>query len=338
VDVIDGISGGFDSFGGWLSSGGDTLCAGPLGFAACATTAIPTIAIALAFVAAFLQSEWLAAGYSLLQFFGLRRKANVWGVVYDARTKRPIPLAKLELFSTASHRLLETRYADRDGRYGFLTSPASLHEEELHVQMKVSKPGFVFPSASTITGTDFVVYDNIYRGGEIVMRGDAVLSYNIPLDSIREHRLSLLGFGQSLISPIGEKLLALGFYLGLVTVPLNLWLAPSAKNLGIAIVFIGVNALRSFVLLRPHGITTDAQTGKRMPFALVVLNDLQGSRQGFAVSDEHGRFILSGEQGKDYEILASTPANVIPQRSIRMKVRGIRRMSTRAWITNNLRI
>jgi len=92
------------------------------------------------------------------------------------------------------------------------------------------------------------------------------------------------------------------------------------------------------VLYRPYGMTVDALTGRTMPFALVVLNDLEGSRQGFAVSDEHGRFILSGEADKDYEIVAYTPANVLPQRSIHRRVRGLKRLSTRAWITEKLTI
>jgi hypothetical protein len=334
---VDQLTRGLESFGAWLSSGNESLCGGPLGIASCATTAVPALALLAALLAALMQNEVAAAGFSMLQFLGLRRKPKVWGVVYDSRTKHPIALAKLELFD-AAQRLLETRYADRDGRYGFLMSPATLHEQELRVQLRVSKPGFVFPSASTVLGTDYVVYDNLYHGGEIVMRGESLLNYNIPMDPIAGHRLSLMEFGQGLINPLGEKLLALGFYLGLVTVPLNWWFNPSTKNLVIAIIFIVANAIRSFALHRPHGITTDAQTGKRMSFALVVLNDLQGMRQGFAVSDEHGRFILSGEQNKDYEIIAYTPANVVPQRSVRIRVRGIRRMSTRAWITNNLRI
>jgi hypothetical protein len=268
---------------------------------------------------------------------GVRRRAKVWGVVYDSRTKRTIPLAKLELLD-ASNRVLETRYADRDGRYGFLMSPASLHEEEVRVQVRVTKPGFTFPSRLSTMGTDYIVYDNLYRGGMIVMRANTLLSYNIPMDATAHARLSWSGFGQGLVGTLGDKLLSLGFYVGLVTVPLNWWLMPTTKNLVIGIVFFSVNAIRMFIIHRPYGVTRNALTGKPMPYALVILNDLQGNRQGFAVSDEYGRFILSGEQNKDYEIIAYTPSEIVPQRSIRLRVRGVRRISTRAWITNKLRI
>jgi hypothetical protein len=56
------------------------------------------------------------------------------------------------------------------------------------------------------------------------------------------------------------------------------------------------------------------------------------------VSDEHGRFIISGEADKDYEVIAYTPANVLPQRMIQKRVRGLKRLSTQAWITENLKI
>jgi hypothetical protein len=296
-----------------------------------------SIVVVFAFAAALIQSEWMAAAFSLLQIIGVRRKAKVWGVVYDSDTKRPIPMAKLELFD-ASNRLLETRYGDRDGRYGFLTSPTSLNEQELIVHMKVSKPGFTFPSIIATSGTDYIVYENPYHGETIVLRGNALLNYNIPMDPTGRRRLSWSGFGQGLVGNLGERLLSLGFYVGLVAVPLNWWFFPTTKNLVIGIIFVVANAIRMLALYRPYGMTRDALTGRPMPFALVVLNDLQGNRQGFAVSDEHGRFILSGKADLDYEVVAYSPANITPQRTITRRVRGLKRFSTQAWITENLKI
>lgn len=334
LGIVDRIADAMDRFSSVVFG---RLCEGPLGLVACGTTAMSSIVVLIAFGAALLQSEVVAAVLSLLQIVGVRKRTKVWGVVYDSHTKQPIPLVKLELMD-AANRVLETRYADRDGRYGFLTSPASLHEEELKVHIRASKPGFTFPSSITTAGTDYIVYENLYRGGTIILRGNSILNHNIPMDPTVRGRISWSGFGQGLVGAVGDKLLSLGFFIGLVAVPLNWWFAPSTKNLVIGIVFVLANAIRMLALYRPYGVTRDALTGKRMSYALVILNDLNGNRQGFAVSDEHGRFILSGEADKDYEIIAYTPANITPQRSITRRVRGLKRLSTRAWITENLTI
>jgi hypothetical protein len=213
-----------------------------------------------------------------------------------------------------------------------------LHAPELRVRIRVQKSGYAFPSSHASVGTDIVVYDNIYRGDELVLQGDALVNYNIPLDPVVAGRVAVRRIGWSLLGSIGNRLLSFGFYIGLVAVPLNLYFLPNATNIAIFTVFFLVNAIQLFVLHRPYGVTLDALTGRRMSFALITLNDLQGNRVNFSVSDEQGRFILSGEQGKDYEILAYTPANTIPQRSIRLRVRGLKRLATRAWITARLRI
>lgn len=326
-DVLDGM-------GNYLFG---SLCDGPLGVTACGVTLLSSMSILLAFLAALLQSGWIATGFSLFQIIGLRRKTRVWGVVYDSHSKHPIPLAKLELFDS-SNRLLETRYADRDGRYGFLTSPASLQVNELHVHVKAVKSGFIFPSGFISAGTDYIVYEHVYRGGDIVLESTTLLNYNIPMDPSTSQGWSWSGFGRGLLGALGEHLLSAGFFIGLVAVPLNWWYAPSTKNLVIGILFFVANGIRMFVMHRPYGVTVDAMTGRLMPFSLVILNDLAGNRQGFAVSDERGRFILSGKADTDYEIIAYTPANISPQRMVQRRVRGLQRFSTQAWITENLNI
>lgn len=332
-EIVDRITEWVDRFSSTVFG----VCDGPLGTAACGVTALSSLSVLLALLGLLIQSEWIATGYSLLQIIGLRRRAKVWGVVYDSHSKHPIPLVKLELLDEAN-RVLETRYADRDGRYGFLTSPASLQEPVLRVHIRVSKPGFVFPSSMTTTGTDYVVYEHLYRGGVIELRGDALINFNIPMDPTLKTRISWSGLGQGIIGTMGDRILSLGFYAGLVLVPLNWWFAPTAKNFWIGVVFVVANAIRLLALYRPYGVTKDSLTGHTMPFSLVVLNDLEGNRQGFSVSDEYGRFILSGQADKDYEVIAYTPANVVPQRSVIRRVRGIRRFSTQAWITETLSV
>jgi hypothetical protein len=313
---------------------GDVCGGTAIGFTSCAVTVVGSAALLMALLAALMQNELLAIGFSLLQIMGLKRRAKMWGVVYDSKTKHPVPLAKVELLD-ANGRVLETRFTDRDGRYGFLTSPTSLQQNEIVVTMRATKPGYTFPSSLAVLGTDFVVYDHIYRGDVVHLRVDSLLNFNIPIDPQTDARAAWSGMGRGLVGTVGDRILHLGFLVGLVVVPLNYWLVPSSKNLVILILFFGVNAIRLFALYRPYGMTVDALTGKPLPFALVTLNDMAGTRVSFAVSDEFGRYILSGHHGIDYNIIAYTPANIQPQRSITQPLRDIRRLG---WVTKRLSI
>jgi hypothetical protein len=241
---------------------------------------------------------------------------------------------KVELLDE-NNRVLETRFADRDGRYGFLTSPLTMHQAEIRVAIRASKPGYTFPSASLNVATDFIVYDHLYYGGILTLRTDTLLNFNIPMTPVAEGRLKFNGLGLGLVGPLSDRLLNAAFYVGLVLCPLNYYLRPTLEHLIILILFVLVNAYRLFLLYRPYGTTWDAPTGRSLAYALVTLNDLNGTRQGFAVSDEFGRYILSGNAGTSYDLIAYTPANVLPQRSTTTRVP---RLTRRGWATLKIRV
>jgi hypothetical protein len=127
--------------------------------------------------------------------------------------------------------------------------------------------------------------------------------------------------------------LGAAFYAGLIAVPLNFAFMPSQKNLIILLLFFAANAYRIFVVYRPYGVVRDASNGQALPYALVTLNTTDGTRVGFAVSDEYGRYILSGRSDLSYDITAFTPANIQPQRSATKRVPHLTR---RGWATVKL--
>lgn len=329
-DFLDRLSGALTPLG--------TTCQGPLGVASCGATGLGLLAVVVGIISALIQSETAAVAFSMMQAVGLRKRAKVWGTVYDASTKRPIPFARVELIDAASKRVLETRFSDREGRYGFVTSAQSLQQTVLSITIRASKPGYRFPASAALPMTDFIVYDNVYRGETLTLRGDAPVHYNIPLDAFSPGRRSLTDFGRGLIGTWGDRLLSLGFWMGIVLVPLNWYLNQTTRNLVIMILFFLANGIRMLAMHRPYGSTKDAMTGRALPFALIILNDLTGVRAGFTVSDEYGRYILSGERGKDYELQVFTPANVQPQRSRTVRIRGRSRIGRRAWFTITLSV
>jgi uncharacterized repeat protein (TIGR01451 family) len=334
---IGGASDFLDALGEIIFGFLGESCQGALGITACGTTGLAVGAVALALLAAIIQNELAAGVFSLLQFFGIRKKARVWGVVYDSATKRPIPAAKLELIDSFG-RVLEVRYADREGRYGFLTTPASVSQQELRASIRASKPGYRFPAAGGGSGTDYVVYERPYHGGEFTIIGDGIVNYSIPMDPVAPGRVRFSGFGAGLFGAVSQRLLALGFIVGVVAVPLNYYLQPTTRNLVILIVFFAVNLLRMAISYRPYGITIDAVTGKKLPYALVTLLDEQGNRVAFTVSDEHGRYVLSGQRNRQYTVVVYTPANTVPQRTSQEHISKLSHVGRTAWVTRTLRV
>jgi hypothetical protein len=267
----------------------------------------------------------------LLEITGIKRRRRVWGVIYDSKTKQPIPYAKVDL-RDQSNRVLETRYADRYGRYGFLTSPASLHQKSTQVALDPRSPKHTFPSTLVTTDPDFIVYDHIYKGGPLSIQRDVLVNYNIPLDSKANLAKAVSVVGSATGRAIGT-LLNIGFWIGVVTAPLNVLLFPSTSSFTIFGVFLLANTARiSLDLFRPYGMVTDSKTNKPLSYALVTLTKSNGDRAAFTVSDEQGRYFLLADPGS-YTLTFYTPANIQPQRS-----QTIPLTTKKGWVRQKVRV
>jgi hypothetical protein len=308
------------------------VCGGSAAQAAsCSTAAAATTAAVAGIAVTVAQNEVVASSHWLSQVVGLRRKTRVWGSIYDSATKRPVPFAKAVLFD-ASGRVLETRFADRDGRYGFLTS---LRQEEMAVSIRVEKSGYQYPSRTVTGTTDAIIYDRLYHGGPLMVSKTTVLNFNIPIDPLAATRSTWSGRGVSLIGTLGDRILNICFYLGLVAVPWSVYQAPTRMHLVILGLFISFNAFRLLVVYRPYARVIDAKTGKSLSYVLVTLNDPAGKRISFSVSDEYGRCILSGPKDSAYDVIAYTPANIQPPRTTRFH---LSKLFGRGWVKGTIRL
>lgn len=278
-----------------------------------------------------------AVAYFLLQALGLKKKARVWGTVYDSRTKHPLAFARVQILDEAN-RVLENRFADRDGRYGFLLRPPSPNEPVVKVRIVAAKQDYAFPSKEVGSGTDFVVYEHVYLGEMIEASSDTALTYDIPMDPVAvEGRPARPPFA-AVIGRTWETILNIGFYAGLILVPYNMILHPTTANLMIGVVFFGANAFRVLKIYRPYGHIKDVASGQTVPFSLVTLHDESGKRLSFAVSDEVGRYFLSTHGVQDYQVRIHTPANVIPPRSTVEDIPSRSKHVRRGWITKNMKV
>jgi hypothetical protein len=231
-----------------------------------------------------------------------------------------------------NRRVLETRVADRGGRYGFLTTPESLHAKDVRIAIVPRASGYSFPSRVAPRAEAFV-YNNLYYGDVITASENVLISFDIPMDPQKTADYQPLRDAPSLSRGVLVPILAdTGFWLGVILVPLSFILDPNPFTFGTLCVFLGTASLRLFgIEQHPFGIVTDASTGKAIPFALMTLNDLtSGRRVAFTVSDERGRYFLVAPKGS-YHLTVFTPSIIQPPRQSEHTVRA-----KRGWITERI--
>lgn len=268
---------------------------------------------------------------NLIGVFGLKRKRKVWGSVYNSKTKKPIPFAKVELLS-ASSRLLDTRITDTNGRYGFLVTPESINQQIIEIQLRASKDGFAFPASGITPPDDTILYANVYIGGITKINVQALAAFDLPMDEIKPKELSPSRQAPVTLNNIGTTLLNACFNVGLVTAPLSVIAQPSVLNISVLAFFCVVNVPRlAGLAAKPYGVVIDSLTGSPMSFALITLNDNEGKRVAFTVSDERGRYFLLVPKG-EYTISAYTPATVIPARNFTQQFK-----TWKGWVKQTLR-
>lgn len=88
------------------------------------------------------------------------------GFIYDANTKKPIPLALVRIFRASDKKLLESRIARNDGHYDILL-------EAGEYKIEVNAKGYNFPSKK-----------GSYRGETFRIHKPTVLALDISLDPI----------------------------------------------------------------------------------------------------------------------------------------------------------
>jgi len=264
-------------------------------------------------------------------FKKLPEREKSWGTVYDSRTLRPLPFAVVRMFGD-DRRLLKKRVADGEGRFGFLASPAGLHESTLEVELVCEAPGYVFP-AQEKSGNDALLYGSVYRGGSIMIKEGALVNVDIPMDARRPVSEGQKAPAPSVKAGVATAAMAdSGFWIGLVAVPLAFILEPNAFSMGVLFLYAGTASLRLFGIgEHPFGTVSD-EDEHAVPFALVTLHDDSGVRVSYAVSDERGRYFMAVEKGS-YVISVHTPANVSPPRDTEKPI-----VARKGWVTLNLQI
>jgi hypothetical protein len=267
----------------------------------------------------------------LLQILGLKKTPKPWGTVYDSRTKRPIPFARVEILNSES-RKLQSVIADENGRYGFLVSTPSATNSIIRLQSFRTK--YDFPSTAIPTETEKELYPNIYKGGPI-QESSGYANFDLPMDP-REKSVSpgfYFGIVSITLNNIITDIANILFYVGTIMATTNIIVNPSPTTYIIFVVIILTFILRSSGFkLKPFGLTKDKTTEEAIPFGFVALHDTNGIRVNFTVSDDKGRYFLLTPKGQ-YLLKAYTPAHISPTRTKDMPI-----FTSKGWISKEIAV
>lgn len=231
--------------------------------------------------------------------FGLRKKRQPWGVVYDAVTKRPLDPAYVSLHSSTNE-VVKDGITDLDGRYEFFLPPNTY-------RVTANKTHYQFPSKHLHGKTHDVLYDNLYFGEKFTTSTGEVITRNIPLDPVafdwnefeknKEHQFRFYHSRRRITRWLGYSGYWLGFGLTLV-----LCLAqPHWFNFTILAIYFAISLYHLLWFPKRRAVRLQYRSGEPIPFAIIRVYSARLRREmKSTVTDEYGRFYLLLEPGKYY--------------------------------------
>ena len=227
----------------------------------------------------------------IMGFAGKKKDKDDWGIVFDSETKRPLPGVVVSLMSEAGH-VVDSALSDPHGRYGLLPNPGTY-------TLLAKRQDYALDTS----GSENIVYGNVYAGGPVTVIENQIEKVNIALASTKINwqefaKRTIDSYG-SAFSVFKRDLLLVLYYSGFLISAGFAYLFPSPLNVFIFCVYICIFVGKLFFNQRSYGMITQAQTGKPVPFALVGVYDSEdpSRRLAFAVSDVLGRYYLLVENG-----------------------------------------
>ncbi len=229
----------------------------------------------------------------LFGIFARRKGRNGWGVVFEDKTKQPLPGIAVTLHDPDGN-VVETAYTDQAGRYGFFPKAGEY-------VIKIDNKHFVLNTVATDP-----LYGATYPGGKIVANGSDVVTYNLSLApngydwedyaKNRARRYHVLKWQQRALSFL--------YYVGLVWTVIAAVVNPNVINGILLVVYVGFFIYDHLISRKNYGTITQ-RDGAPVPFALVALNNpFTKGRERFAVSNGQGKYYLLAEN-KIYDLSVS---------------------------------
>ncbi len=239
----------------------------------------------------------------LLVAFGLKKRSQPWGVVYDSITKQPIDPAYVVLLDAQGNEVA-TSITDIEGRYGF-SVPAGTYT------IIANKTNYEFPSKKLAGKVGDELYGDLYFGGQIIVATEGgIIAKNIPLDRTnfdwnqyaKEEQGRLRSFKRTDVTL--ARISNIAFVIGLAITALTVIYARSTFNtilLGVyLLMFIGkIVGFR----LKSKGSVADNVTGSPLPFSIVRVISTATDREVLhKVADARGHYYILLPNG-EYKVV-----------------------------------
>ena len=269
---------------------------------------------AVSFVAILLiNSFW---GFNFYQLLGYLRKKRRWGMVYDYKTKRPVPFAKVILVSVLNKKIVNSVNCNNIGEFGFLVKPGEYYVEVGSNSIK----GIVSNKSKTDQkrfnkGRRDSIYKNIYYKDEIIeikdtQKMDLELDISVPVlidqnAAKNNHLLNLYNTFKRVLVIIRIPILLVG---SLIAISLFIYRGNN-YDIGILILYILLWIWMIYELFtHESAVMNVVEKESGLPLSLVVsrlVSDQDNKIEAVAVTDKYGRAVFGGAKTGNYTICSA---------------------------------
>lgn len=167
---------------------------------------------------------------SFISWFGVRKKKEPFGIVYDSVSKEPLLRAVVRIYHNDG-RLAETTLTDTFGVFS-----ATL--EDGNYRFEAKKAGYRFPS-SLVKGSIDDLYQNVYGGELVDIKFKKEINLSIPVDPVETSRsIQILTLIKSKLRETLSRINLGMFIMGLSFAGLALYVRPSITNIVLLTLYI----------------------------------------------------------------------------------------------------
>ncbi len=234
-----------------------------------------------------------------LTAFGLRKRVNKWGTVYDSITKQPLDPVYVSLRNLEGVEV-DSSITDIDGRYGFLVKPGVY-------KVVPRKTNYLFPSDVLSKHFRDEFYQDLYFGDYMNITEGEVIVKNIPLDPIgfdwnefAKNKKKLFQFyskKELMIARVSNFFFGFGF-----TVAIGAFIiSPEKYNMVVLGLYVAMFILRrTSFKLKAKGRLFD-KDGSPLSFAFIRVFSVDTNVEiAHKVTDEMGRYYMLVPNGTYY--------------------------------------
>lgn len=253
-------------------------------------------------------------------YTGKSHRKSLWGLVFDSKSKKPVPFAVVRLYSESTKKLIHTSVTDLEGRYGFPPQVGEYYIEVRHDE-------FVFPTRTATAGYS-KLSESLYLGGVIKLDETKPIDYLIPIDS----KTLKVNFGIEMFKMIWSRLqLSLtkgNLYLMFFMMGLNLILVIYSFSY-LTLAFLLFYVLMLILLLmaktkkpRAWGKVFNSISSAPVPTAFVKLYSRDGGKViDTSITDSFGRYQFFVPQD-EYQLLVAVQGYSFPSKGTPKNIIG----------------